>query len=97
MPRRRPSTAISTTTACHGWYNLFGFNGKPGNYVPKGVVDNTTGALGPIGAPRNNCPLPASLVYDPMTQPDRHPLRRRRTSSRRLGHHRRRRTGSTRA
>jgi Tannase-like family of unknown function (DUF6351) len=57
-------------TACHGWTNLFGSNNQPGNYVPIGVVDNTTGALGPIGAARNNCGLPASMVYDPVTNPD---------------------------
>ena len=57
-------------TACHGWANLFGNNNQPGNYLPMGVVDNATGALGPIGAPRNNCLLPAALVYDPVTNPD---------------------------
>ncbi len=56
-------------TACHGWTNLFGSNNKPGNYVPTGVVDNTTGAMGPIGAAKNNCGLPAALVYDPLTNP----------------------------
>jgi hypothetical protein len=56
-------------TACHGWTNLFGSNNIPGNYVPIGVVDNATGALGPIAAARNNCLLPAALVYDPATNP----------------------------
>lgn len=56
-------------TACHGWYNLFGSNNIPGNYTPTGVVDNTTGALGPIGARKNNCLLPPALVYDPVTNP----------------------------
>jgi hypothetical protein len=56
-------------TACHGWYNLFGSNNQPGNYTPIGVVNNVTGALGPIGAPKNNCSLPAALVYDPVTNP----------------------------
>ena len=55
-------------TACHGWTNLFGSNNKPGNYVPMGVVD-TTGTIGPIGASKNNCGLPAGLVYDPVTNP----------------------------
>ncbi len=56
-------------TACHGWYNLFGSNNMPGNYTPIGVLNNTTGALGPIGAPKNNCGLAASQVYDPLTNP----------------------------
>ena len=56
-------------TACHGWTNLFGTIGKPGNFVPMGVVNNTTGAIGPIGAAKNNCQLPASMVYDPVTNP----------------------------
>jgi hypothetical protein len=56
-------------TACHGWTNLFGSNNKPGNYVPMGVVDNATGGIGPIGAAKNNCGLPAALVYDPLTNP----------------------------
>jgi hypothetical protein len=54
---------------CQSWNNAFGFNGKPGNYVPLLVVDQSTGALAPTGAPRNNCLLPASLVYDPVTNP----------------------------
>jgi len=57
-------------TACHGWNNLFGTNGKPGNYVPMVVADNTTGAVVVGGAPRNNCQLPASQVYDPVTNPN---------------------------
>jgi hypothetical protein len=56
-------------TACHGWTNLFGYNGKPGNYTPKLVIDNTTGAIAPIGPAKNNCLLPAALVYDPVTNP----------------------------
>jgi hypothetical protein len=56
-------------TACHGWYNLFGSNNMPGNYTPTGVVDNATGALGPIGAPKNNCLLAPAQVYDPAANP----------------------------
>ena len=56
-------------TACHGWYNLFGSNNQPGNYTPMGVGDNNTGALIPIGAPKNNCNLPAALVYNATTNP----------------------------
>jgi hypothetical protein len=54
---------------CQSWNNSFGFNNKPGNYVPTLVVDATTGAIAPVGAPRNNCRLPAALVYDPATNP----------------------------
>ena len=55
--------------ACQSWNNSFGFINKPGNYVPLLVVDPTTGALAPTGAPRNNCLLPASQVYDPAANP----------------------------
>ena len=55
---------------CQSWNNSFGFINKPGNYVPLLVVDQNTGALAPTGAPRNNCLLPASQVYDPVTNPN---------------------------
>ena len=55
---------------CQSWNNAFGFNNKPGNYVPVLVVNQTTGALAPVGAPRNNCLLPPALVYDPITNPN---------------------------
>jgi hypothetical protein len=55
---------------CQSWNNSFGFNNKPGNYVPVLVINNTTGAIAPVGAPRNNCRLPAALVYDPVTNPN---------------------------
>src|SRR5207237_4436480 len=54
---------------CHSWNNAFGFNNKPGNYVPT-VVANAAGVIVPNGAPRNNCRLPAALVYDPVTNPN---------------------------
>jgi hypothetical protein len=54
---------------CQSWNNSFGFNNKPGNYVPV-LVNPTTGAVAPSGAPRNNCLLPAALVYDPATNPN---------------------------
>jgi hypothetical protein len=66
-------TAINGTLdqrGCQSWNNSFGFNGKPGNYVPTLVVDQNTGAMAPVGAPRNNCLLPAALVYDPVTNPN---------------------------
>ena len=52
---------------CQSWNNAFGFNNKPGNYVPFLVTNQTTGAMASVGAPRNNCRLPAALVYDPVT------------------------------
>lgn len=55
---------------CQSWNNAFGFNNKPGNYVPTLVINNDTGAIAPIGAPRNNCRLPAALVYDPVSNPN---------------------------
>ena len=55
---------------CQSWNNSFGFNGKPGNYVPTLVIDQNTGAMAPVGAQRNNCLLPAALVYDPLTNPN---------------------------
>ena len=54
---------------CHGWNNAFGTNGKPGNYVLQAVVDPVTGAVAPFGPAKNNCNLPAALVYDPVTNP----------------------------
>ena len=54
---------------CQSWNNAFGFNNKPGNYVPVLVTNQTTGAIAPVGVPRNNCRLPAALVYDPVTNP----------------------------
>lgn len=55
---------------CQSWNNAFGFNNKPGNYVPTLVVNQATGAMAPVGAPRNNCRLPAALVYDPVVNPN---------------------------
>ena len=55
-------------TSCHSWNNYFGYNNKPGNYNPIFVADNT-GRLIP-GASTNNCKLPASQVYDPVTNPN---------------------------
>ena len=57
---------------CQSWNNAFGFNNRPGNYVRSLVLDATTGVIGSIPgeAPRNNCLLPAALVYDPVTNPN---------------------------
>jgi hypothetical protein len=57
-------------TGCHGWYNAFGSNGKPGNYLQRGVQNSATGVTGPIaGAVNNNCQMPLAGVYDPVTNP----------------------------
>jgi hypothetical protein len=53
---------------CHSWNNAFGNANKPGNYVPRLVI-NANGDMASSGAPRNNCELPAALVYDPLTNP----------------------------
>ena len=73
MPRRPRSTVTSTTNGCQSWNNSFGFNNKPGNYVPHLGCGS--------GAGRRWCHrcrsahraitacLPAALVYDPVTNP----------------------------
>jgi len=54
-------------TACWGWNNTFGSNGKPGDFVPSLVV-NVLGATAFLGAPTNNCQLLPDKVYqaDPL-------------------------------
>jgi len=54
---------------CQSWNNAFGFNNKPGNYARTLVTNQTTGALTTLNESRNNCLLPAALVYDPVTNP----------------------------
>ena len=55
---------------CQSWNNAFGFNNKPGNYARTLVTNSTTGALTTLAESRNNCLLPAALVYDPVTNPN---------------------------
>src|SRR5262249_33229591 len=55
---------------CQSWNNAFGFNNKPGNYARTLVANQTTGALITLAESRNNCLLPAALVYDPVTNPN---------------------------
>ncbi|MDB6002784.1 MAG: hypothetical protein JWP52_4483, partial [Rhizobacter sp.] len=55
-------------TSCHSWNNAFGFNNKPGNYTSTLVAD-ATGRLVASPTPTNNCKLPASQVYDPVSNP----------------------------
>jgi uncharacterized tannase-like protein DUF6351 len=58
-------------TGCHAWFNTFAAVERPGNFLPEAVVNNSTGAIAFISAiPRNNCQLPVSLVYDPVTNPE---------------------------
>ncbi len=56
---------------CQSWNNAFGFNNRPGSYVRTLVLDQATGAIGtpPGEQPRNNCQLPAAMVYHPITNP----------------------------
>ena len=54
---------------CQSWNNAFGFNNKPGNYARTLVTNPATGALTTLAESRNNCLLPAALVYDPVTNP----------------------------
>jgi Tannase-like family of unknown function (DUF6351) len=58
-------------TGCHAWYNLFGSNGKVGLYQQRAVLsaDNATGVLTQSATTVNNCELPNSTVYDPVTNP----------------------------
>jgi hypothetical protein len=49
-------------TGCQAWYNLFGNNGKAGNYFPRGV-NPATGAIVVGTTETNNCQLPASMVW----------------------------------
>lgn len=55
-------------SACHGWFNAFGSNSKPGNYFTRAA--RPTGEIVPTSAtPTNNCELPAALVWHPVTNP----------------------------
>src|SRR5205809_742229 len=59
---------------CQSWNNAFGFNNKPGNYARTVILgpptnDMATGKLTLLNESRNNCLLPAELVYDPVTNP----------------------------
>lgn len=57
-------------SGCHAWVNSFTNLGRPGNYTPIVVLDNNAGNTGPdprVITPINNCRLPNSMVYDPVT------------------------------
>ncbi|AMO23089.1 DUF6351 family protein [Ramlibacter solisilvae] len=54
-------------TACHGWYNLFGSNGKAGLYFQRTVpaANHDSGVIAQAVTATNNCELPNTAVYDP--------------------------------
>jgi hypothetical protein len=56
-------------SGCHAWVNSFANLGHPGLYTPILVTDNNTGVTAPVGAQMNNCSLPNSMVYDPVSNP----------------------------
>jgi len=59
-------------SGCHSWVNSFSNVGRPGAYIPIVVLNNNTGVTGPnpgVTTPINNCQLPNSMVYDPVTNP----------------------------
>ena len=61
-------------TACIGWFNSFGTNKLAGNFsVVREVTaaNRETGVITerPLAEPTNLCQLPASQVYDPVTNP----------------------------
>ena len=59
-------------TACHGWYNFFGSNAKAGNYLLRTILaaNNNTGTITTVPGLTNNCQLPTSEVYDPVSNPN---------------------------
>jgi hypothetical protein len=59
-------------TACHGWFNSFGSNAKAGNYFQRTVsaANMSTGVISTSTTSTNNCQLPASQVYDAVTNPN---------------------------
>ena len=53
-----------------GWNNAFGFNNKPGQLrAARSSPTATRARCVTERPPRNNCLLPAALVYDPVTNP----------------------------
>lgn len=56
-------------TACQGWFNAFGSNGKPGVYNQRVVADQVSGLVVTLPAATNNCQLPNSRIWDPRTNP----------------------------
>src|SRR5262245_25757971 len=58
-------------TGVHSWFDIFGKVGRPNVYVDQQVTraNDATGAVVSVGAPQNNCGLPASMVYDAVNKP----------------------------
>lgn len=61
-------------SACQAWFTIQGLgvaNMKSGNYFPRLVLptDQDSGKITEIPLAKNNCELPASAVYDPVTNP----------------------------
>jgi len=62
-------------TVCQAWYNSFGQGRYAGvttasRTVPIANRDTGTIVVTPLSPPVNNCQLPASVVYDPVTNPN---------------------------
>lgn len=59
-------------SACHGWYNFFGSNAKAGNYFLRSIPasNNDSGVIVQSPTATNNCQLPLSQVYDPVSNPN---------------------------
>ena len=68
--RRRRSTATSTSAAASRGTTRSASTASRATTCRTLVIDQNTGAMAPVGAPRNNCLLPAALVYDPVTNPN---------------------------
>jgi hypothetical protein len=53
---------------CRSWFNSFIGVARPGMYLHE-TVSNTTGVITQAATQINNCGLPASMIYDPVTNP----------------------------
>ena len=57
--------------ACQSWFGAFANVDAPGGFIAQRITNASTGAYGPAGTtPTNNCALPLSLVYDPVSNPN---------------------------
>jgi hypothetical protein len=54
-------------TACHGWFNTFGDNGRAGLYRSSSIstANHNTGVITRSATVTNNCQLPNTAVFDP--------------------------------
>jgi hypothetical protein len=53
---------------CHSWFNSFIGVARPGIYLPERVAAD--GTITQLTTPVDNCGLPASMVYDPVNNPN---------------------------